>query len=91
MFTSKLKELKKDYFKNDIIFIEKESTHTVGEQALSGKFDDSELINTILVKDITGIEIMGEMWCSIMYFFLISCIPVILLLVSANKCPFPTC
>ena len=61
MFTSKLKELKKDYFKNDIIFIEKESTHTVGKQALSGKFDDSELINTILVKDITGIEIMGEM------------------------------
>ena len=61
MFTSKLKELKKDYFKNDIIFIEKESTHTVGEQERSKKFDDSELINTILVKDITGIEIMGEM------------------------------
>lgn len=62
------KKLKKICAKNDIIFIEKESTHTVGEQALSGKFDDSELINTILVKDVIGIEIMGEMYCSIMYF-----------------------
>lgn len=69
MFMSKLKQkMKKDYSENDIIFIEKESTHTVGEQALSGKFDDSELINTILVKDVIGIEIMGEMYCSIMYF-----------------------
>ena len=37
MLTSSLKEkLKKVYYKNDIIFIERESTHAVSEHALSG-------------------------------------------------------
>ena len=62
MLTSSLKEkLKKVYSENDIIFIERESTHTVSEHALSGKYDDSELTNTILSKDVIDIEIMGDM------------------------------
>ena len=62
MLASSLREkLKKVYSENDIIFIERESTHTVSEHALSGKCDDSELTNTILSKDIIDIEIMGDM------------------------------
>ena len=64
MLASSLREkLKKVYSENDIIFIERESTHTVSEHALSGKCDDSELTNTILSQDIIKlyIEIMGDM------------------------------
>ena len=62
MLTTSLKEkIKKVYSENDIIFIERESTHTVSELAQSGKCDDSELTNTILSKDIIDIEIMGDM------------------------------
>ena len=62
MLASSLREkLKKVYSENDIIFIERESTHTVSEHTLSGKSGDSELTNTILSKDIIDIEIMGDM------------------------------
>ena len=52
------KKLKKLCAKNDIIFIEKESTHTVSEHALTGECDDSELIDTTLGEDFIDIEIM---------------------------------
>ena len=62
MLMSSLKEkLIKVYSENHTIFIERESTHTVSEHALNGKYDDSELTNTILSKDIIDIEIMGDM------------------------------
>ena len=57
--TSLLKEkLKKLCSKSDIIFIEKGSTHTVSEHALSWECDDSELIDTTLGEDFIDIEIM---------------------------------
>ena len=57
--TSSLKKkLKKLCPKNDIIFIERESTRTVSEHALSGECDDSELIDTTLGEDFIDIEIM---------------------------------
>ena len=56
---SLLKEkLKKLCSKSDIIFIEKGSTHTVSEHALSWECDDSELIDTTLGEDFIDIEIM---------------------------------
>ena len=63
MSTSSLieKPKKKVYFENDIIFIEKESTHTVSKHALSEKCDDSELINTNLDNDIVDIETVGDL------------------------------
>ena len=60
--TSSLKEkLSKLYSENDIIFIEKESTHTVSVHALSGECDDSELIDRILGEDFIDIKIMCNM------------------------------
>lgn len=57
--TSSLKKkLKKLCAKNDIIFIERESTRTVSEHALSGECDDSELIDTTLGEDFIDLEIM---------------------------------
>ena len=83
ILTSSLKEkLKKLYSGNDIIFIEKESTHTVSEHALSGECDDYELIDTILGDDFIDIEIMCNMQCYL--FSLISWIPVIMLLSSTK-------